>query len=61
MKYLKRFIYKPIRIIDFLEIKPVESLESYILLVKRIKTMPKKHRNFLCFLFFDTNNDAIIC
>jgi hypothetical protein len=60
-KYLKKFLHKPIRIVDFLEIKSVETIESYILLIKRIKNMPKKHRNFLCFLFFDTNNDAVIC
>jgi hypothetical protein len=56
-----KFITKPQRIIDFLEIKSVETLESYILLVKRIKNMPKKHINFMCFLFLDQNNDALIC
>lgn len=37
------------------------NLESFALLSKRLKVMPRLHFNFMAFLFYDTNHDGIIC
>lgn len=60
-KYLKRYYEKPYRIIDFLEIPVVMNIESFTLLSKRLKVMPRLHFNFMAFVFYDTNHDGIIC
>lgn len=60
-KYLKRYYDKPYRIIDFLEVPPVMNLESFALLSKRLKVMPRLHFNFMVFVFYDTNHDGVIC
>ncbi len=61
VKYFRDSYIRPHRIIDFLEIDSVETFLTFKAIPQRLKFMPKDHVDFMAFLFYDTNNDGIIC
>ena len=60
-QWLRQEYEKPIRLVDFLEIKSVVEFDEFWRISKRLRVMPQDHILFMTFLYYDGNNDGYIC